>query len=235
MSSSFQEYVLVTGAKGFIGRHVLSYLTYINTPVRSLTRNNKDAISLSDKSLVKKYCLQYKITTIIHLASMVKRIRTNEDIDNEVNIAVNLISSLKSGSKFIYFSTADIYADQNDISCEDSLISPVNKYAEAKLMAELALTEIANTNKIELIILRPSLVYGHGVPDGMFLSDLKQSYKEGKKFSYSSHTIIRDFIHINDVVKAVVKIINHDKYIGGIYNLSTGIGNSFALDKISMV
>ncbi|MDB9747789.1 NAD(P)-dependent oxidoreductase [Gammaproteobacteria bacterium] len=228
MSNNPHKSILLTGANGFIGSHLFSYLNILNTQVRVLIRNNKSNVSLLDGSSVKKYCLQNKIKTIAHLASMVKRIKSDEDICNEINMAVNLISSLESGGKFIYFSSADVYENSLDILCEHSLISPVNMYAKAKFETELALQKVADMNDIELIILRPSLVYGSGVPKGMFLYDLKQSLIEGKTFFYSSSTITRDFIHVNDVVKAVAKIIRHHEFIGGIYNLSTGIGNSLS-------
>jgi UDP-glucose 4-epimerase len=228
MSVKNQQPTLVTGSNGFIGKHLFSHLCNQNLMVHECTRNNKEGISFLKKTSISRYCLTNKISTIVHLASMVKKIKSDHDISNEINMGINLISSLKPGSKFIYFSSADVYKKNSALLCEKSPVSPISYYARAKIETEASIQEIADKNDIELIILRPSLVYGSGTPNGMFLSDLKNSKKYGTRFSYSSNHIIRDFIHVSDVTKAVAKIIQHNKNIGGIYNLSTGVGNSLS-------
>jgi len=87
---------------------------------------------------------------------------------------------------------------------------------------------------IDLILLRPSLVYGPDSPPGMFLSDLYESIKNSTVFSYSSESINRDFINILDLCSAIFKIITHPEKLCGIYNLSTGIGTSLE-DIVNLV
>ena len=234
MSNSSQQFTLLTGASGFIGQHLFSHLTDLNYSVIPFIRNQNKDLSLSDFGSVKQYCFERKISSIVHLASMVKNIKSPRDIDNEVSMAVTLLSALKPGGKFIYFSTADVYADTSDILCEDSLLGPSNAYAKAKLKAEKALIKLATLKGVDLVILRPSLVYGSGVPAGMFLADLLQSLRDGVHFYYSSRPIVRDLIHVYDVASAVAEILSQEKHVGGIYNLSTGIGNSLS-DIVEMV
>lgn len=228
MREKEQQSTLVTGASGFIGQHVFSYLKNLDFNLVAFDRNDLKTPSLFDLHSLKQYCLEKEISAIVHLASRVKNIRSNHDIDDEVSIAVNLLSTLKPGCLFIYFSTADVYADSSDILHEDSCLNPSSAYSKAKSKAEKELVNLASLNGVSLVILRPSLVYGSGLPAGMFLSDLSKSLSDGLTFSYSSRPIVRDLIHVHDVASAVAKILRQKNTTTGIYNLSTGIATSLS-------
>ena len=225
---------LLTGANGFIGQYLVSWLTDRKWNILPFMRYQNKGVILSDSDSVRKYCSKYQISSIIHLASMVKAIKSYADIEDEVNMAVNLCSALKPGDKFIFFSTADVYAGVDKSLSENSILRPATPYAKAKLQAEKALLKLTEINGVDLVILRPSLVYGPGAPDGMFLGDLLKALHDGEPFSYSSQLIVRDFIHVNDIASAVAEILSQKGHIGGIYNVSTGVGHSLA-DVVEMV
>lgn len=220
--------ILITGASGFIGRNLVAFLD--NQGKASVSFSRELGVSLLDQSSLHNYFSNQNFSSVVHLASKVKGIKTFEDIKSETQMAINALSLLSSGSRFIYISSADIYDDCETPLVESSAVAPSNCYAVAKFQSEKALRIEASKRGVELVILRPSIVYGPDTPPGMFLSDLYESVTSSSIFVYSPDTIIRDFIHVSDVCCAIHRLIISKNDVSGVYNLSTGIGTS--LDSI---
>mgnify|MGYP002149587822 CR=1 FL=1 len=216
--------ILITGASGFIGRNLVAFLD--NQGQASVSFSRERGVSLLDRSSLRNYFSNQNFTSVVHLASKVKGIKTAKDIESETQMAVNALSLLGSGSRFIYISTADIYDECETPLVESSAVVPINRYAVAKLQSEKALRIEASKRGVDLVILRPSLVYGADTPPGMFLSDLYESVTSSSLFVYSADNIIRDFIHVSDVCCAIHTLIISQNDVSGVYNLSTGIGTS---------
>jgi nucleoside-diphosphate-sugar epimerase len=217
--------ILITGASGFIGRSLVNYLDSHGQASVSFVRGTGKR-NLLDRESLRQYFTAHNFTTVVHLASRVRNIKTKRDVKNEKEMAVNVLSLLDTGARFIYLSTADVYQQSDFLLEESSTLAPVNIYAQAKMQTEKSLMSEASKRGIDLILLRPSLVYGPDSPPGMFLSDLYESVKNSTVFSYSPKLITRDFINILDLCSAIFKIITHPEKLCGIYNLSTGIGTS---------
>lgn len=133
--------------------------------------------------------------------------------------------------KFIYFSSGGtIYGDTNtnEPIKEEQICKPISGYGLTKLLAEENLTFIFKKTTVKLIILRPSNVYGRhqnlqkpqGIIGHAFLSVLKTRTLD----VWGDGMVIRDYIHVSDLAKAVYLIIqNESKYLQSILNIGSGL------------
>ncbi|WP_394242555.1 UDP-glucose 4-epimerase family protein [Vibrio astriarenae] len=170
--------VLVTGASGFVGSKLLERLdlSLVKTLGRDLPDNfprsqhfEKEIDSTTDYSDA-----LYKVDTIVHLAA---RVHVMEDAAEdpleayrEVNTygTINLArQAVKAGVKrFVFISSIKVNgestSDEKPFSYNDAH-SPEDFYGQSKSEAELALFSLSKETGIEVVVIRPTLVYGPGV------------------------------------------------------------------------
>ncbi len=158
--------ILVTGASGFIGRHLVSFLKDKDVNLVCLTRNNK----ITDKKvkwIVGDITKQNSISgitegieVVYHLAAVMNTTAKKKDSFYESNIkgTKNIISECKkTGSKLIYISTVGVYGPGLNFS-EESKVNPTNLYEKTKYESEKLILE----SGLDYIILRSGLVFGPG-------------------------------------------------------------------------
>ena len=180
--------ILVTGANGFIGKALVSDLQKINLPVCMAVRNQSETLSpdfeavempdLAD--LASKLQAQTDFVSqlcdsevVIHLAALVHgRYSNTPDLDrqyHQVNCDATLaLAQLAADSgvkRFIFLSSIGVNGSKSITPfTEDSPAKPHNYYARSKYEAERGLLEISRQTELEIVIVRPPLVYGFDAP-----------------------------------------------------------------------
>ena len=159
--------VLITGVNGFVGGYLFSRLKTLEHEIHGLGMEPSSPYDL-DKyysvDITKKFQLNQEFDAIIHLAAL-NRTTIGADIDSQIFHQINvegtrnLIESC-GFSKFIYISTAAVYARDEEIVTEESPIAPMGNYAKTKYEAELLCQKLIPHKK--LIILRPVNISGAG-------------------------------------------------------------------------
>lgn len=170
---------LVTGASGFIGRHLVHTLVGRGIQVRVLVRDGRRAASLhrlgvdavvgdlADRSTTDG--LTDDIDVVFHLASIMRG--THEDFERtDLTGTRRLIdSAIKSGvRRFVFTSTMGAYSlghlHDGAIVDEGMVDEPerVGPYARAKLLIEGMLRDAQRAGELETVITRPGLVFGPG-------------------------------------------------------------------------
>ena len=81
-------------------------------------------------------------------------------------------------------------------------------------------------------MLRPTVIYGPGQGDEMFISALIQSLLAGRDFAMTNGEQRRDFIYINDVVDAIIKAVSSDERVNGMV-LNIGAGVSYQIKEVA--
>lgn len=180
--------VLVTGSTGFVGRHVTrklleeGYLVY--AIVRDVEKLKKlfpeytdHLVSIEVKNPEEKgyrFYIQlferYNIERIVHMAAL-SREYSNISFDKYLKINVDFTKNIylglkylnKSGSTFIFVSTAGVYGTipWRCPANEEVILKPNGKYHISKKIAEETLQKISNNYNVRLIILRPIIMYGY--------------------------------------------------------------------------
>ena len=226
------ERVLITGASGFLGYHLLLAALHKNLDVYAAVRKNSQIGHL--KNLPVKYLfLNYnevdemsamlidnKINYIIHAAGVTKAVKqqTYNDINStfSVNLAKAAAASGNEFKKMVFISSLASLGPLKDITniiTEQTAPAPVTAYGRSKLLAEKELSNI----KIPITILRPTAVYGPRDKDiFIMLKTVSQGFDPyiGKKLQQLS------FVHVKDVADIAVDALFSKNT--GIYNITDG-------------
>lgn len=222
--------ILVTGANGFIGKAVCMELSRKGMPVRACVRSEKSAHSLQqhflNQSLPPLVCLVtgdlsleqnwqealQGVDTVIHCAALAHtpaaKKQSQLDIFKRVNAdaSENLALQAKTMGvrRFIFLSSIGVLGNSNQRAFnESSAIEPKAAYAQAKWEAEQRLSII---NGIEMVIIRPPLVYGQGAR-GNFNLLLKLIQKQ-IPMPFASIRNSRQFIGIHNLVDFMITCID---------------------------
>jgi nucleoside-diphosphate-sugar epimerase len=172
--------------------------------------------------------------TVVHLAGMsdAAEASLNRDKAFETNVGLTqklLEHSLRNGVEhFVFASTGYVYGVTGILPAnEDSPVHPESVYAATKLAAENLVRDRASEYSLGADILRISNVYGPDSPPSTVVGRILQTARERQPISVRSREPVRDFIFIDDVVSAVVKLIESERGNGcRVYNVSSGIGIS---------
>jgi UDP-glucose 4-epimerase len=216
----YMKRILVTGASGFISSYLIEQLKKLDYEV-FLTDIRSGQFKLDCKCDINSLALDKFISrivpnTIIHLAAQTHVVTSFEnptlDLESNVKGTVNIIkSALKVGCKnFIYLNSAGaIYDYSKDFpATEETAVKPISPYGISKLMAENYLQVLAENRNLSWTSLALSNVYGSikRNPKGVifnFYQDLKLKRDSNLWGEDSS----RDFVYIDDVVKAILLAI----------------------------
>lgn len=213
--------ILLTGASGFIGSHILEALIakFGKESITLLSSKEHDTIetvlynNIRNLGIDKEYFND--ITHIIHAGAFTpKNALEANDIDNcysNISFTKELLSfSLLSLKRFINLSTLDVYAPTNHVVSETSEIGPISLYGSSKLYCEDMVKSLSSQKEFEYLNLRIGHVYGPGeekykkvlptIIDNILRDEGIEQWGDGSD--------IRSFIFISDVVESIVNAID---------------------------
>jgi len=223
--------ILVTGGAGFIGSHIAEYLVQRGDDVTVLdnliTGSKENLTKISDKinfvnGDIRDHKLLEKLvsdtTGVFHEAALasVQQSFSMKDEYIDVNVAgtENIFKLAKEyGFKIVYASSSSVYGNPKKIPVkEDDERKPINPYAKTKLDGEDLAKKYSEIG-VKVIGLRYFNVFGKrqskeyaGVIK-LFLQRIQQ--KKSPKIN-GDGLQTRDFVHIDDVVKANVLAMDSD-------------------------
>jgi len=220
--------ILITGASGFIGKHLLKFLTvkYGRRNIVTLTSipiENVQCVLHNNYRFENDIFIKHgfeNIETIIHAGSYTPK---NGNEINNIHLSNSNISTteallgahLPNLKKVIYLSAIDVY-NSTSIITEQSVESPVSMYAHSKLYIEKMLQNWAIQENKVVQILRIGHVYGPGeeayaklIPETFRKILLNQDLT-----IWGSGEELRSFIYIDDIVKSITKSIEYNENLG---------------------
>jgi UDP-glucose 4-epimerase len=164
---------LVTGASGFVGRHLLPFLDQSGWAVRRAVRRcSGDADEVAIGSLGPSTDWQAALAdAVIHLAARVHHRHEEHAVKiyRDVNIDGTLhLAHCAAGAgvrQFIFLSTVLVHGRSNDGRApfsENDILTPSGLYAMSKAAAEAGLRDIARESEMRITVIRPPLIYGSG-------------------------------------------------------------------------
>ena len=170
MTHSMTEKILVTGASGFVGSNIVKTLKNYGHQVVGVSRSSHestDVIRRIDGDTDWSDIL-HGVDVVIHCAAKVHEMEPNEESEAEyysVNFrgTLNLAEQAKNRVKrFIFLSTIKVNGEETDANkfFANDTPNPEGGYSSSKALAEKGLKEIMQSSQMEVVIIRPPLIYG---------------------------------------------------------------------------
>ena len=230
---------MVIGANGFIGRalceRMLTEGWQVRGTVRSLDQLNNlpsgvDALSVGSigpdtewsKALI-------GIDTVVHLAA---RVHVINDTVADPSAAFRLVNvngtkrlareaAFANVKRFIYMSSVKVNGEGKSTPYnEEDIQKPQDAYSVSKWEAEQALYEIVDKTEMDLVVLRPPLVFGPGVRAN-FRSLMKWVHR-GVPLPLGAVYNKRSFVALDNLVSFIIHCIDHPKAANEVFLISDG-------------
>ncbi|WP_404408565.1 SDR family oxidoreductase [Pseudidiomarina marina] len=222
----YKKVVAVTGATGFVGEHVSNRLMTENYSVISIGR--RKPVLTSDvnnvhfdlhQPAIDKMSL-HGVDTFIHCAARAHVMDEDQNEARELYLTTNTEATVKLANeaadagvkRFIYISSIKAIGEKTNNGEPlrfDSDYNYEDAYGESKALAEKALKEITENTSMEVVIIRPPLVYGPGVKAN-FAAMMKLA-KRNLPLPLASVKNKRSLVAIDNLVDLIVTCIEHPK------------------------
>lgn len=225
--------VLVTGASGFVGKALCRELAAVGHEVMQASRQASGepsgcVIARIDGRTDWGKCL-LGCEAVVHLAARVHVMRDTSvdplgefrriNVEGTLNLARQAAAS--GVRRFVFISSIKVNGEGGDRPySEPDPAAPQDDYSRSKWEAEQGLREIAKQTGMEVVILRPPLVYGPGV--GANFRRLMEVVARGLPLPFGSIKNRRSLLYLGNLVDAIRVCLTHPKAANNTYLLSDG-------------
>jgi nucleoside-diphosphate-sugar epimerase len=227
--------ILVTGGSGFLGKKLVSTLKSHGSLVFNISYGCAEDdfnfnLDITDYEKLSQIVQLINPDLIFHLAASIDRNRDYIIFDQMVKINLlgtsNLLRSLQNinYTNFIFTSSSEIYGNNGSPFFEDFLPDPVSPYSLTKVFDENLISTFSKAYNKNYTILRLFNFYGIEMPESFFIPQLVNTLVRDEDFLMTSGEQLRDFIHIDDVLSALVLCGLHPNSYNQIFNVCSGEG-----------
>ncbi len=222
--------ILVTGANGFIGTNLCEKLIHNGIEIIKVTRKSSDPMLVfknidgnSDWSKI-----LHDIDCVIHTANIAHSGQSNITDDDYVSVntegTLNLAQqALENGvKKFIFISSVLVHGNKsNEYALIEELKideSKLTGYAKSKALAEKGLKTITENSSMDLLILRPPMVYGKNAKGNFRLLTKMVNFRVPLPIGSINNK--RSFVYIHNLIDFIIALVKYPKSIEGTFLVS---------------
>lgn len=246
--------ILITGASGFVGTHLVESLAKAEKPATIhcvtfrghnlladfITKKNIYELDLFDGKKIDQLVQAIKPDQVVHLAALAAVGESFKNpkkvLENNIIISLNLLEAVKKYAKkaaVLFIGSADEYgkvrSDQVPID-EQTELKPTSPYAVSKVAVDYLGLQYFLAYKLRIIRLRPFNQIGEYQGLGFVVSDFAKQIVEAeldkeKTIKVGNLDAVRDFTDVKDMVKAYSLALKKCKP-GEVYNVGSGNGIS---------
>ncbi len=219
--------IVVTGANGFVGSALTTQLVGLGQyEVLAVTRSSPaDPVAgvrylpVGDLTLLTQWQTALTgVQTVVHAAARVHVLndRSAQSLDRfeKVNVTVTLELARQAAAagvrRFIFLSSIGVNGVETEVNeafSEADPAQPHNPYAHSKLKAEQGLRQIAEETGLEVVIIRPPLVYGPGVRANF--AALMRAVQQGWPLPLGAVSNLRSMVAIDNLLDFIITCMSH--------------------------
>jgi nucleoside-diphosphate-sugar epimerase len=218
----------ITGASGFIGKHVLAQLLVEGWSVRALTRKESNEPNglvryvrgdLTTASVADLEPFVSGCDVVIHCAGEL------HDPERMTALHVTGTSRLAEAAKgrigrWVQLSSTGVYGPRTSgLITEDTPTAPVGAYEVTKWQSEEIVRETAGRGGFELSVLRPSIVFGEDMPN-QSLRQMLNAIRAGYFAYIGAPGASANYVHVTDVARGLIACASHTRATGRAWNIS---------------
>jgi UDP-glucose 4-epimerase len=212
--------VLITGASGFIGRHLAPALTREGWAVRRAVRhpsgNNEEVVIESIGPATDWKTALAGVDAVVHLAARVhhpheeQAVKLYSDVNTEGTLHLAR-SALQAGARqFVFVSTVLVHGRSNDGRApfsENDVLTPRGLYGISKAAAEAGLKTLSQEGDMHITVIRPPLVYGAEAKGNFAL--LTKAVKRGIPLPFAAIHNHRAFVSVENLSSFILQRLAH--------------------------
>ncbi|HDL9483621.1 TPA: NAD-dependent epimerase/dehydratase family protein [Vibrio cholerae] len=229
--------ILLTGSTGFVGTNLVKSLTlksdYIVKSVvrRAVNKGEELSFEVGEINASTDFELPLKNTTVVVHCAARAHVASHATVDSLAQFrAVNTEGTLNLARqaaeagvrRFVFVSSIGV----NGTTTKDKpftshgKVQPHNAYAQSKYEAELGLKKIAEETGLEVVIVRPTLVYGPNAPGNFGMLTKLVSKLPVLPFGLANNR--RDFISVQNLADLLITCATHPEAAGNTFLASDG-------------
>ena len=240
-----QKLVLVTGADGFIGSHLVEMLVLKGYQVKALSQYNSfnnwgwlEDINCKDKVEVitgdirdPHYCkhITKDIDTIFHLAALIaipySYVAPYSYVDTNIKGTLNICQAAKENGniRVIHTSTSEVYGTAQYVPIDEKHpLQAQSPYSATKIAADSMAMSFYNAFDLPLTIARPFNTYGPRQSARAVIPTIITQIANGvKEIKLGDLTPTRDFNYVEDTCRGFIAIAEEDATIGETINIGS--------------
>lgn len=226
------NFILVTGANGFLGSEIIHQTNQIGLQVRATDQQDRSRhpeIDYFQADILNPSSLVFTmdgVESVIHAAGLAHVFdKTKAAVAafkaiNEIGTANVARVAAEAGAKhLVLISSVSVYGGISSSNDEDTACWPEGPYAESKWQAEQRATEIAQATGLNLTILRLATLYGEGDPGNV--ARLMRTIDRGRFVWVGNGSNYKSLIHREDAARACIAALQAAQPGINIYNVST--------------
>ncbi len=231
MSIGAGDIVLVTGATGFTGKHLVRELCATGATVRAIVRKSSQIDDIRDLPIeffqgdvfdegVVKQATE-GVHYVFHVAAAYREAKISDDIYWKVHVEsthhlARAVAKNPGFKRFIHVSTIGVHGHIEDPPAnEEYRFSPGDQYQDTKVEAELWIRDFAKTEYMPLTVVRPAAIYGPG--DRRLLKVFRMAKKPVVPILGYGCKGMYHLIQVKDLVRFMILAATHERTIGEIY------------------
>lgn len=258
-SSKINKTVLVTGADGFIGSHLVEMLTAKGYSVRALSQYNSfnnwgwlEDISCKNKIEVltgdvrdPNYCKHITdgVDVVYHLAALIaipySYVAPDSYVDTNVKGTLNICQAAKEHGniRVIHTSTSEVYGTAQYVPIDEKHpMQPQSPYSASKIAADAMALSFFNAFDLPVTIARPFNTYGPRQSARAVIPTIITQIASGKKeIKLGDVSPTRDFSYVEDTCRGFLALAENDRAIGKTVNIGSNseisVGDTLNLIK----
>lgn len=250
--------VLVTGADGFIGSHLVEMLVVRGYKVKALVQYNsfntwgwledshcKDQVEIFSGDIRDPHFCKYitkNIDTIFHLAALIaipySYTAPDSYVDTNIKGTLNICQAAKEhgGIRVVHTSTSEVYGTAQYVPIDEKHpLQPQSPYSATKIAADAIAMSFYNSFNLPVTIARPFNTYGPRQSARAVIPTIITQISNGaSEIKLGDVSPTRDFNYVTDTCNGFVLLAESNKTIGETFNIGSNFEISIG-DTLSII